>query len=240
VQEHLKIVGDDFEREGLTEWNFDELPESHEIKQQGMSIRAYPALVDRGHCVDIKLYDNPQEAIVDSVKGMVRLAMLSQKETVKYLQKNLFKGKELGLSVVDIGSKEQVIDDIICAAVKQVCFSGKGESLPLFEQVPLSQILIRDQQRFLAAVEQGRSDIVARAEALVGLLIKTFALVVTIKKTIKQAKNPLVMAYAAGDIQNQLQQLFYIGMTYNTPYVALQQYPRYLQAIQLRLEKSRL
>lgn len=237
VQEHLQIVGDDFERENLTEWDFGELPESYEIKQQGMSIRAYPAIVDRGHCVDIKLYDNPQEAIVDSVKGMVRLAVLSQKETVKYLQKNLFKGKELGLSVVDIGSKEQVVDDIICAAVKQVCFSGKGDNLPLFEQSPLTQVLIRHQSEFLAAVEQGRSQIVERAEALVACLTKAFTLVVAIKKTIKQAKNPLVMAYAAGDIQGQLQQLFYTGVAYNTPYFALQQYPRYLQAIQLRLDK---
>ena len=237
VQEHLQIVGDDFEREGLTEWDFGELPESYEIKQQGMSIRAYPAVVDRGHCVDIKLYDNPQEAIVDSVKGMVRLAVLSQKETVKYLQKNLFKGKELGLSVVDIGSKDQVIDDIICAAVKQVCFSAKEGDLPLFEQAPLGEVLIRHQPAFLAAVEQGRGQIVARAEALVVSLTKAFALVVTIKKTIKQAKNPLVMAYAAGDIQSQLQQLFYAGMVYDSPYFALQQYPRYLQAVQLRLEK---
>jgi ATP-dependent helicase HrpA len=237
VQEHLQIVGDDFEREGLTEWDFGELPESHEIKQQGMSIRAYPAIVDRGDCVDVKLYDNPQEAIVDSVKGMVRLAVLSQKETVKYLQKNLFKGKELGLSVVDIGSKEQVIDDIICAAVKHVCFSVKEDGLPLFEQMPLESVLIRSQSDFLAAVEQGRGQIVARAEALVAVLTKALALVVIVKKTLKQAKNPLAMAYAAGDVQGQLQQLFYVDMVYNAPYFALQQYPRYLQAVQLRLEK---
>ncbi len=237
VQEHLQIVGDDFEREGLIEWDFGELPQSHEIKQQGMSIRAYPAMVDRGHCIDIKLYDNPQEAIVDSVKGMVRLAVLSQKEIVKYLQKNLFKGKELGLSVVDIGSKEQVIDDIICAAVKQVCFSVKEGDLPLFEEVSLDNVLIRHQQDFLVAVEQGKNQIVARAEALVAALTKAFALVVTVKKTIKHAKNPLVMAYAAGDIQSQLQQLFYTGMVYQSPYFALQQYPRYLQAVQLRIEK---
>ena len=54
---------------------------------------------------------------------------------------------------------------------------------------------------------------------------------------IKQAKNPLAMAYAAGDIQQQLQGLFYKGMVYNTPYFALSQYGRYLQAITLRLDK---
>jgi ATP-dependent helicase HrpA len=237
VQEHLQIVGDDFEREGLTEWDFECLPESHEIEQQGMSIRAYPALVDRGHCVDIKLYDNPQEALVDSVKGMVRLAVISQKETTKYLHKNLFKGKELGLSMVDIGAKEKIVDDIICAAVKQVCFNSATVSLSLFEQLPLKQVLVRDRAVFEQVVEQGRSMVVARAELLASLLVKALAQVVAIKKAIKQAKNPLAMAYAAGDVQLQLQQLFYKGMIYHTPYFALQQYSRYLKAIELRLDK---
>jgi ATP-dependent helicase HrpA len=237
VQEHLQIVGDDFEREGLIEWDFGGLPQSYEIQQQGMSIRAYPALVDRGHCVDIKLYDNPQEALVDSVKGMVRLAILSQKETVKYLHKNLFKGKELGLSMVDIGSKEQIVDDIICAAVKQVCFSSAQVSLPLFEQLPLEQVLVREQVAFEKVLEQGCSAIVERAELLASLLIKALAQVVAIKKAIKQAKNPLVMAYAAGDVQQQLQQLFYKGVVYHTTCFAMQQYSRYLKAVELRLDK---
>lgn len=237
VQEHLQVVGDDFEREGIVEWDFGVLPESYEIKQQGMNIRAYPALVDCGDCVSLKLYDNPQEALVDSVKGMVRLAMLSQKETVKYLQKNLFKGKELGLSVADIGSKEQVIDDVICAAVKQVCFAQQEEGLPLFETLSLDHVLVREQTLFEQAIERGRSDIVARAELLVSLLVKSLTQLVVIKKTIKQAKNPLVMAYAAGDVQHQLQQLFYRGMLYHTPFFALQQYSRYLQGVALRLDK---
>ncbi|MGS2718651.1 ATP-dependent RNA helicase HrpA [Eionea flava] len=242
VQAHLEVVGDDFEISGFTHWEpallvGNRLPESHDIQQQGMSIRAYPAFVDNGHCVDLKLLDNPQEAVVNSVKGQVRLAVLSQKETVKYLQKNLFKGKELGLSVVDIGSKEQVIDDIICAAVRQVCFESQGVTAAPFEQEPMAQLLQRDRTAFLHAVEQGRGLIVARAEALVSLLVKALAHVVGIKKTIKQAKNPLVMAYAAGDVQQQLQGLFYKGMVYDTPYFALQQYERYLQAIALRLDK---
>jgi ATP-dependent helicase HrpA len=227
VQEHLQTVGNDFECEGLSEWDFGDLPERYTLQQQSMSIHAYPALVDGGDSVALKLYDNPEDAIVDSLRGMVRLVMLGQKETVKYLRKQLLKGRELGLSVVDIGSREQVIDDIICAAIKQVCFVSDDQPTQL----------IRDQQAFMAAVDAGRGLIVERAEWLANLLVNSLNSVVSIKKSIKQAKNPLAIAYAVGDIQQQLQGLYYPGLVYAAPAKWLQQYPRYIKAIQVRLDK---
>lgn len=228
VQEHIQTVGNDFEREGITEWDFDHLPDTYELQQNGMSIRAYPALVDKRDSVALSLYDNPDDAIVDSVRGMVRLVMLQQKDTVKYLRKQLLKGRDLGLSVVNIGSRDQVVDDIICAAIKQVCFS-EGEQG--------DRAMVRDQQAFASVMEAGRSHIVERAELLADCLVKSLAHVVTVKKAIKQAKNPLAIAYAVGDIQQQLERLYSEGMVYRTPAKWLQQYPRYMKAIQVRLEK---
>ncbi|ODS22995.1 ATP-dependent RNA helicase HrpA [Candidatus Endobugula sertula] len=223
VQERLQVSGHEFERKGMVAWDFGQLPKDYELQQQGVSICAYPALVDQGDSVDLTLYDNPRNAEVDSLRGMVRLALLEQRDTVKYLHKHLFKGKELGLSVVDIGSRQQVVDDVVCAAIRQVCF----------HQPPL----IRSKEDFAVAIEQGRSHIVEKAEWLVKYLLEALSQVVIIKKQIKQANNPLIIAYAAGDIQQQLQNLFYSGMMYDTPGQWLQQYPRYMKAIQLRLEK---
>ena len=227
VQEHIQTAGNDFEREDILTWDFGLLPETYELKQNGMSIRAYPALVDQGNSVALKLYDNPDEARLDSVRGMVRLVMLAQKETVKYLRKQLLKGRDLGLSVVDIGSRDEVIDDIICASIKQICFTGEQQALAL----------VHDQQAFNSVMEAGRSHIVEQAESLADDLVAALGHVVAIKKAIKQAKNPLIIAYAVGDIQQQMQRLFYKGMIYRTPVKWLQQYPRYMKAIAVRLEK---
>ncbi len=228
VQEHLQAVGNDFERQGIDTWDFDVLPENYELQQQSMNIRAYPALVDKGDSVDLNLYDNPDDAIVDSLKGMVRLAMLHQKETVKYLRKQLFKGNELGLSVVDMGTKDQVIDDVICAAIRQACFA---------QQSTQNVEVIRQKDEFYQAIELGRANIVSIAEEIAACLVESLALVVAIKKQLKQAKNPLALAYASSDIQTQLKSLFYPNMAYNTPMVWLKQYPRYMKAIQTRLDK---
>jgi ATP-dependent helicase HrpA len=45
------------------------------------------------------------------------------------------------------------------------------------------------------------------------------------------------LAFSLSDIQGQLQQLIYSGLVYATPADWLAQYPRYLRAILLRLEK---
>jgi len=209
VQSHIQTVGNDFEQAGLTSWSFDSLPKTYDLKQTGMNVRAYPALVDRGNTVDIKLHDQAEEALVDTQRGLVRLAILSQHQTVKYLHKQLFKNRELGLTAVDLGSRDSVIDDVICAA----------------------------EAAFLAKVEHGRADIVSRAEAIVSLLVGALEQVFSIKKQIKQSKNALVIAYASADIQAQLSALFYPGFLYDTPFAQLQQYPRFLKAIVMRLEK---
>ena len=74
--------------------------------------------------------------------------------------------------------------------------------------------------------------------ALEQLVVTVLAEVVTIKKNIKSNKNALAIAVAAGDINQQLQQLIYPGFLFRTPLSWLQQYPRYLKAISLRLEKA--
>ena len=227
VQSHIQTVGNDFEQAGLTSWSFESLPKTYDLKQTGMNVRAYPAIVDRGDTVDIKLHDQAEEALVDTQRGLVRLAVLSQHQTVKYLHKQLFKNRELGLTAVDLGSRDSVIDDVICAAVKQCCFDLEMHE----DNIP------RDQSAFLAKVEQGRADIVSRAEAIVNLLVGALEQVFSIKKHIKQSKNALVIAYASADIQAQLSALFYPGFLYDTPFEQLQHYPRFLKAITMRLEK---
>ncbi len=227
VQGQLQTVGDGFEKTGLTSWSFGQLPSTHILSQNGLEIRVYPGLLDCGESVNLKLYDNAQEATANSLRGMVRLAMLSQSQTIKYLRKQLLKNRELGLSLVDMGSRDHVVDDIICTAIRQTCFPD----------ILSEQTLIREERDFLIAIKKGRSEWVERAESIADYLVKSLTTIGEIKKQAKQSKNQLTIAYAMSDIKQQLDNLFYTGCLYETPYNWLQQYPRYLKAIQMRLEK---
>jgi ATP-dependent helicase HrpA len=232
LQKTLQSSDDSIERDNIASWDFDKLPQDVRLKRAGMSITAYPALKDKGDTVELKLHDNPVEASFDSRAGIVRLALQRLHTTVKPLRKELLRGKDIGLTVVSLGKREQVVDDMLMAAVADVCFpnteAGGEGALP------------RDRDEFEKRVDGGRVRVTARARELETLLLNLLNQVVAIKKTIKSSKNALAMALAAGDINQQLQQLIYPGFMLTTPSDWLQQYPRYLKAIQLRLDKVAL
>ena len=224
VQQELASAGDGFERTGVTQWDFGELPETHQIDQGGLKVRAYPALIAGKDSVDLKLLDNPEEAQRLTRAGICRLAILHLPEPVKYLRKELLKGKELGLSAADLGRREELADDILMAAVRE-CFWA-DENWP------------RTQAEFLAALSQ-REALVAVAQEIADLLLKVLAQLVPLRKTIKQQKN-LALALAVADINRQLNGLFFRGFLFVTPLEWLRQYGRYLKGVELRLEKAAL
>ncbi|MBN8430646.1 ATP-dependent RNA helicase HrpA [Microbulbifer salipaludis] len=224
VQQELASAGDGFERAGITEWDFGALPETHQLDQGGLKVRAYPALIAHKDSVDLKLLDNPEEARRLTRAGVCRLAILHLPEPVKYLRKELLKGKELGLSAADLGRREEVADDILMAAVRE-CF-WEDECWP------------RTQEDFMASLAQ-REKLVAVAQEIANLLVKALSQLVPLRKQIKQQKN-LAVAMAVGDINRQLSGLFYRGVLFHTPLEMLRQYGRFLKGIELRLEKAAL
>ncbi|MFC6634798.1 ATP-dependent RNA helicase HrpA [Microbulbifer taiwanensis] len=224
VQKELASAGDDFERDGITRWDIGDLPETHTLQQGALKVRAYPALVEERESVSLKLLDNPAEAQRLSRAGICRLALLHLPEPVKYLRKELLRGKELGLSAADLGGREEVADDILLAAAREVFWPD--------EQWP------RTEAEFLAALEKS-AELVGVAQDIAELLVKALAQLVPLRKQIKQQKS-LTVAMAVGDIQQQLAGLFYRGFLFDTGLLWLRQYGRYLKGIVLRLEKAAL
>ncbi|WP_308368420.1 MULTISPECIES: ATP-dependent RNA helicase HrpA [unclassified Microbulbifer] len=224
VQKELASAGDDFERDDITHWDFGDLPQTHTLQQGALKVRAYPALVEGKDSVSLKLLDNPGEARRLSRAGICRLALLHLPEPVKYLRKELLRGKELGLSAADLGRREEVADDILMAAARELFWAD--ENWP------------RSEGEFLRALEKSAA-LISVAQEIAELLTKALAQLVPLRKQIKQQKN-LAVAMAVGDIQQQLNGLFYRGCLFDTPLEWLRQYGRYLKGIDLRLEKAAL
>ena len=87
-------------------------------------------------------------------------------------------------------------------------------------------------------LEAGREQLIACANEIEGLLLSILSAVVEIKKRLKTQKNALALAFAVGDINSQLKRLIFPGFLYATPLAWLRQYPRYLKAVLVRLEKA--
>jgi ATP-dependent helicase HrpA len=227
VQQNIQSAATNIERDNITQWDFDALPHAIQLQRNGINIRAYPALVDKNNSVALQVLDNPQQALHLTQRGLARLIFLQLNQTVKYLQKELLKGQDIALSLAGIGSRDQVADDIILAAIKQLVLND-------------ALVLPRSKDAFEAAITFIKDKLISTAEVLCTHLLVSLKLLVDVKKAIKQQKNALALAYTLGDIQEQLKELFYVGLMYKTPEEWLRQYPRYLRAIQMRLEKAAL
>ncbi|WGO97455.1 ATP-dependent RNA helicase HrpA [Saccharophagus degradans] len=224
VQESLQSAGSSFEQTELTGWTFESLPETVDLDKGGVTVRGFPALQDDTSSVSLRVLDNPAEAYQASLAGLARLACLQLGQSVRYLQKQLLKGKDIGLTMVDLGKRDQVVDDILMAAVYRACFLDKP--------------FPRTATEFKQCVDAGAGELVSIAQEYETLLLDILKYVVAIKKAMKSNKSAFALALAFGDINQQLAQLIYKGFMFATPVQWLKQYPRYLNAIEVRIEKA--
>jgi ATP-dependent helicase HrpA len=213
--------GSGIERENLAGWDFETLPEVYDIRQQGLTIRTYPALVCSGQRIDLKLLDNPSTAANCTQLGLIKLYQLAYPQGVKYLRKELLKGQDLKLKAAGLPGREVLVADLIDAAYQRALMTESP--------VPRTKA---DFERYLAA---GRGNIVSSANELEQLLLGWLPLLVDIQRTLKQLG--LAVVKAAPDINRQLVFLFQKHFFAEVPEQWLQQYQRYLKALQARLEK---
>jgi len=209
------------EKSGLTKWDFGELPALSVIKKDKHEIRAYPALNDESDSVSVRVYDTPELANNKTRTALVRLAILENVTSAKYLRKSLLKGKDLQLKAAHLPGRDELNEEIIFAAFRAACFEG--------------QAIPRDQQSFAACVEQGKANIVTIANQLESLLLKQAASLKTLYGLLRENEQrfPVVVK----DMQAQLEALYGTGFVSQTSLHWLRQYPRYAQAALVRVEK---
>ncbi|MEZ6242803.1 MAG: ATP-dependent RNA helicase HrpA, partial [Phycisphaerales bacterium] len=73
-----------FNRDGLTDWDFDELPEFVETRHGGRTLRGYPALADLNGKAGLRLFDSPEGAAASMRGGLARLYVHHLKAEMRY------------------------------------------------------------------------------------------------------------------------------------------------------------
>ena len=215
---------DQFCQSGMTSWDFGKLPELVTLDRSGLQVRAWPSLVDRGDSVAIELQDNPLLAESISRQGQLRLACLTAKEQVKYLNKHLLRGKELALRAAGVPERADLVAALTEAAMREALFSD-GE-------------VMREQAQFQYQLEQGVQHVVPLATGMGQSLESLLEPLHQISKTLR--KLGLSAIYARDDIQQQIARLFAVQAIRQTSEDQLRQYARYVRAIAIRLEKLHL
>ncbi|MBY4596947.1 ATP-dependent RNA helicase HrpA [Ottowia caeni] len=204
-----------------TAWTFGELPELMEIRRKGQTLIGFPALVDGGDSVTIEVFDEPEVAAAKHRVGLRRLLALQIKEALKYLEKNIPDLQKMGVAYMSLGTSEELRQQIIDVALDRA-----------FLQEPLPQ----DAESFARRVDEGRGRLTLIANEvarLAGVVLTEYA---AATRKLKDTRNA---PEAVADAQQQLQRLIGKRFLQETPWAALQHLPRYLKAIQLRMDKLR-
>jgi ATP-dependent helicase HrpA len=95
----------EFERTGLVEWSFGDLPEQVKFKRGGRELIGYPALVDNGETVDLRLLDAADVAEAELAAAWCGCCGLLAAQ-FKQLDKDL--GAKPALKYRSFGSPEQL------------------------------------------------------------------------------------------------------------------------------------
>jgi ATP-dependent helicase HrpA len=213
--------GDTISRQQIVEWDFEHLPEQVSIQRGNITIKAWPCIKDCGDWVDIELQDNPLVAENLSIQGQLRLALIKGRQQVNYLSKNLLKGCDLALKAAAIGNRQSLINAIISASFQQSIFAN--------EQA------VRNKQDFERLYSEGVGEVVAIAQEFADIIQSVLPLLHQCRKRIR-AMN-LAAVYAKSDIEEQVERLFSVNTLSTIKHEHLCQYPRYIRALEIRLEK---
>jgi ATP-dependent helicase HrpA len=85
--------GHAIERDGITRWDFGALPDHLDLDRGGIRIRGWPALLDQGDAVAIRVLDSESRAATAMRAGLRRLIMLTLGTDLRYLRRNLCEGE---------------------------------------------------------------------------------------------------------------------------------------------------
>lgn len=204
---------------GLTAWTFGELPELLEIVQGKLTLIGFPALVDKGTHCDLEVFDDPTVAARTHKIGLRRLFALQMKEQIKYVEKSIPGLQQMGMQFMALGSQEELREQIINKALDIACLQ---DPLPL------------DAASFAKRQAEGKSRLVLLVNEIARLLSQVLTEFHGLPKRLQN-----IPAAAAADIQSQLQGLVHKRFLTENEYTQLAHFPRYLKAINVRLEKLR-
>ncbi len=221
-----KVAKPGIEKENITEWDFPELQKEYLDKSSGFEVKAFPALVDQSQSVAIKLFDSADAAHWHHKIGLRKLIRLNIPSPIKYLQEKLPNKAKLGLYFNPFGQIKALIDDCIDAAVDDL-LAGFSQS---------NRVEIRDRASFDLAREYVREHLNDTVLQIATKVEQGLTTAHGIQKRLK-GNVPLNLISAHGDIKQHLSSLVFGGFVAQLGAKKLDDWNRYIKAIERRLEK---
>ncbi len=212
-----------WERECLTAWDFDNLPETVSV---GPFVNAYPALMPREGGADIKLFAAKEQAHLKHPKGVRALLYLQFKKDLNFIKRYLILPEDLHMLALYFGGSDAMEYALMEALQKEVLekdIRNKTEFVSYSES--LTRILFEKSHALTEAAHQ---------------IIKAYHKVRTIHRDIlKDRGDNQSVKILCDEVEKELNILIPKDFLRTYSLERLVHIPRYLEALRLRMERGR-
>ena len=210
---------------GLTEFPADLFPNGeipHKVQRviATQAVNGYPALVDEGSSVGLRIFPTEAEQLHAQRRGIIRLLQLQVPSPVRYVSEHLSHKEKIVFTQNPHGSIDELIRDCTVAALDHLV-----PHTPIFTQTEYSKLY-----------EHVRAELIETVFDVTKLVAEILSEATALKKAIKKATS-LTTMHAVSDVKAQMENLVYPGFVAQTGYDQLVHLPRYLKAAQVRLTK---
>ncbi|MFE2028638.1 ATP-dependent RNA helicase HrpA [Streptomyces hygroscopicus] len=211
------------QRGGLTRWTVGTLPRTFETRRGGQPVKAYPALVDEGASVAVRLFDTEAEQREAMWRGTRRLILLQLPSSpAKFVQGKLSNQAKLALSSSPHGSVQALFDDCVAAAADRLIAARGGPAW--------------DEESFRKLFDAVRADIMDATLDTVRKVQEVLAAWQSCERRLKATSSPVLLP-SLTDIREQLSELVTPGFVTAHGVRRLPDLMRYLVAVDRRLQQ---
>ncbi len=215
--------GESLERSGLADWTIGSLTRVFETRRAGQPVKAYPALVDDGDTVSVRLFDTEAEQAEAMWKGTRRLILRNiPVNPAKFASEKLTNQQKLALSANPHGSIQALFDDCAMAAADKLITDFGGPAW--------------DESSYRKLYDKVRAEIVDTTVRTVGQVQQVLAAWQACERRLKAVRSPALLPNLQ-DVRKQLDALVKPGFVTAAGLRRLPDLMRYLVAADRRLQQ---
>ncbi|MGH3487465.1 MAG: ATP-dependent RNA helicase HrpA, partial [Actinopolymorphaceae bacterium] len=210
------------ERDGLRDWDFDQLPRGLSQRRQGYEVKAYPALADEGTSVAIRLYESETAQRRAMTAGTRRLLLLKLPTPTKQVLARLTIPQKLALGHSPHANAGALFDDCLGCAVDTLVTAAGGPAW--------------DAEGFTKLADTVRADLQDTVTDIIVRVAEILRVVHELDARLDTMTNPAI-APAIADVRSQFEGLVFAGFVTAHGRDRLPDILRYLRGIERRLDK---
>ncbi|MEY7970694.1 ATP-dependent RNA helicase HrpA [Saccharomonospora xinjiangensis] len=218
----ISAAADDLERSGLRTPDFGSLPRQFSARRGGHEVKAYPALVDEGDSVAVRMLDTPGQQRAAMWRGTRKLLRLNVASPAKYVNRHLSNESKLVLTRNPHGGVAALVDDCVNCAVDKLMAGAGGPAW--------------DERNFAPLLERVRSGLNGTVLTVLRTVEDVLRAAHDVEARLQTVRGD-ALAESLQDIRAHLSGLVHAGFVTETGFDRLGDLVRYVRGIERRLDK---